>query len=122
MRRAFRLGATAVNAGIESACEQFLYPVYSLSFAMSRPRWCEPEDLAKWNENAYCWVKMTAGYNEDEQPWAVLAPAIFDRLPFRHGDDPDSIMRRYPTENAAYRALWDACEAYASLPRPMAKT
>jgi hypothetical protein len=83
---------------------------------------CEPEDLAQWNESAYCWVRAVIGYDEDEQPRTVLAPAIFDRLPFRPGDDPESILRRYSSENAGYRALWEACSDYASSARPKAKT
>jgi hypothetical protein len=78
---------------------------------------CEPEDGTSMFVDGCRWVQVVAGYDEDERPPAVLAPELFDRVSIAGGDDPQSSARHYASASAAYRALAEACDAYASGPR-----
>jgi hypothetical protein len=75
---------------------------------------CEPEDGMELFGGGVCWLRVVAGDDEEPHPRACLPPALFDRLPVGERDDPQSAVRHFPTENAAYKALAEACDDYAS--------
>ncbi|HJZ90409.1 MAG TPA: hypothetical protein VKE40_06020 [Gemmataceae bacterium] len=80
---------------------------------------CEPDETtgAELFGGGVCWLLIVAGDDEAPHLRACLPPALFDQLPVGESDDPDSAVRYYATPNAAYRALWEACESYAGGPK-----